>query len=88
MAKLKVLLEKEIEKFHNRFKDSSLFECWDGCEKDLGKFLTASLTRIVTEALKAVETLKGNLTLEEINNGYMALSAVGEKFKEFLGTKI
>ena len=23
------------EEFHNAFKDSSLFECWDNCEEEI-----------------------------------------------------
>ena len=34
-------MKKEIIKqFHDKFKDSSLFNSWDGCEKDLIKFIS------------------------------------------------
>ena len=34
-------MKKEIIKqFHDTFKDSSLFECWDGCERDLTKYIS------------------------------------------------
>ena len=33
-------MKKEIiNKFHEEYKDSSLFNSWDNCEKDLTKFI-------------------------------------------------
>lgn len=33
-------MKKEIiKKFHETYKDSSLFNSWDGCEQDLTKFI-------------------------------------------------
>ena len=31
--------DKIIQKFKDKYKDSSLIDCWDGCEKDLIKFI-------------------------------------------------
>jgi len=37
----KQTMKKELlEKFREAYKDSSLFDSWDGCEKDLTKFIS------------------------------------------------
>ena len=53
------------EEFHNAFKDSSLFECWDNCEEEIVKWWIKKISlqkqEIVKEILQIAENSVYNM---------------------------
>ena len=47
--------EEIIKEFHNTFKDSSLFKCWDGCEQDLINWWMRILSQQKQEIIDKIE---------------------------------
>ena len=45
-------IEKKVEEFRKCYKHSSLFECFDGCEKELTDWFTKALQDTRKEATK------------------------------------
>ena len=46
------LEENILKEFTKRFENSSLFDSWDGCEKDLKRFLSSSIKKVYDSAIE------------------------------------
>lgn len=76
-------IQEILDKFHENYKDSSLFECFDGAEKSLIKVITQTYTQArasaLQEAVEVVEKTKVKWSRPNLD------TVVGEKTAEIVG---
>ncbi len=65
------IIEGIIKEFDKRYKNSSLFECWDGCEKDLNSFLRSSLSKAIQQDRQEIRERIGGMKKSESNTTFV-----------------